>query len=225
MNILIVEDNVTILNALQQSFRFKHVGTEGTISGLEALEKLKNKYYDLAIIDLGLPDLNGEEVIKEARAADIATPMLVLTASKNVDTKARLLETGIDDYVEKPYSFDELFARISAILRRRSQRFPSEYLKIGDLELLPDNHACMRGEKKINLRKKEYALLKYFMQNPNRALSRQELAEKIWGGLTAAMSNTLDAHVFHLRQKIDQGFENELIKTIHGYGYMLISDD
>jgi DNA-binding response OmpR family regulator len=224
MNILIVEDNVTILNALQQSFRYKQVGTEGTVSGLEALEKLKNKYYDIAIIDLGLPDLNGEEVIKEARAANIPTPMLVLTASKNVDTKARLLETGIDDYIEKPYSFDELFARISAILRRRSMRFPSEYLKIADLELLPENHTCMRGGKKIHLRNKEYALLKYLMQNPNRAISRQELVEKIWGDLTAAMSNTLDAHVFHLRQKIDKGFNKELIKTIHGFGYMMAVD-
>ena len=224
MKILIIEDNISVLNALQQGFKYKHVITDQALDGSEGLKMLNDHFYDLAIIDLYLPGVDGEKIIKKARELGIKTPILVLTASKDIDTKTRLLEAGVDDYVEKPYSFEELFARITAILRRSKQNFPSEYLKIEDLELLPDKRIAVRAGKKIPLRGKEYELLKYFMNHPNTVVNRQTLMEKVWGYSTSVLSNTVDAHVSNLRQKIDKGFRKTLIKTIHGIGYMMTTE-
>ena len=224
MKILIVEDNTTIFTALRQGFKCKNVITDHCTDGLEGMEKLKNNTYDLAIIDLELPGMRGEEIVKQGKEMKIRTPLLILTASKDVETKAMLLEAGADDYMEKPYSFEELYARMMAILRRSEKYFPSEYLIIEDLEIIPEKRIAKRGKKEIDLRGREYDLLKYLMCHPNQVISRSTLMEEVWGYATSVLSNTVDTHISSLRSKIDKDFKKKLIKTIHGVGYMLEAD-
>jgi len=223
MKILFIEDNPNILRSMRSEFRHRGVLAESSSNGLDGIRLLKENTYDLAIIDLGLPGKDGETVIMEARAAMVTTPLLVLTAQRNIETKTRLLDLGVDDYMEKPYSFDELFARVMAILRRSSQSFPSEYLKVGILELIPEKRMAVRNDKEVQLRGKEYELLKYFMRHPDVVISRQTLSEEVWGYSMTTFSNTVDAHIASLRAKIDKGFDKKLIKTIHGLGYMLVN--
>ena len=224
MKILIVEDNTTILTALKQGFKYKNVITDHCTDGLEGMEKLKNNTYDLAILDLELPGMRGEEIVKQGKGMKIRTPLLILTASKDIETKAMLLEAGADDYMEKPYSFEELYARMMAILRRSEKSFPSEYLVIDDLEILPEKRIARRGKREIDLRGREYDLLKYLMCHPNQVISRSTLMEEVWGYSTSVLSNTVDTHISSLRSKIDKDFKKKLIKTIHGVGYMLEAD-
>jgi two-component system, OmpR family, response regulator len=127
---------------------------------------------------------------------------------------------GADDYMEKPYSFEELYARIMAILRRSGQVFPSEYLTIEDLELVPDKRAALREKKDLKLRGKEYELLKYLMSHPNAVINRNTLMEEVWGYSNSVSSNTVDAHISSLRNKLDKGHSKKFIKTVHGVGYM-----
>jgi DNA-binding response OmpR family regulator len=223
MKILFIEDNPNILRSMRLEFKHRGVVAELCSNGSDGIKKLKENAYDLAIIDLGLPDKDGETVIMEARASKVVTPLLVLTAQRSLETKTRLLNLGVDDYMEKPYSFDELYARIMAILRRSSRSFPSEYLKVGVLELIPEKRTAVRKGKKIHLRGKEYELLKYFMRHPDVVISRQTLSEEVWGYSITTFSNTVDTHIASLRSKIDKGFDKKLIKTVHGLGYMLIS--
>ena len=224
MKILIIEDNITILTALKQGFKYKSVVVDHCTDGKEGYYKLTHDIYDLAVIDLQLPGMRGEEIVKQAKAEGLRTPILVLTSSRDVKIKAMLLEAGADDYMEKPYSFEELYARIMAILRRSKIGFPSEYLVIEDLELLPEKRKAKRAGKEIDLRGKEYDLLKYFMAHPNTIISRTTLMEDVWGYSTSMLSNTVEAYISSLRAKLDKGFEKKFIKTIHGAGYMLEAD-
>jgi len=225
MRILIIEDNLTILKALKQGFKYKNVTTDHCENGISGFKKLVENTYDIAIIDLDLPGMRGEEIINGITKMGIKTPLMVLTGNREIGTKTMLLDLGAEDYIEKPYSFEELYARIMAILRRSIESFPSEYLVIIDLEILPEKRLAKRGGKEIDLRGKEYDLLKYFMCHPNKVISRNTLMEEVWGYATSIPSNTVDAHISSLRNKIDKGFDKKLIKTVHGIGYMLVSDD
>ncbi|MDH5597297.1 MAG: response regulator transcription factor, partial [Candidatus Peregrinibacteria bacterium] len=138
MKVLIIEDNPNVLMALSQGLKYKSVITDKSTDGDDGLNKLLKQSYDLAIVDLDLPGKSGEEILKAAKAKDVQTPILILTANEDIATKTRLLEAGAEDFISKPYSFEELFARIKAILRRSARGFPSEYLASGDLELLPE---------------------------------------------------------------------------------------
>ena len=224
MKILIIEDNVTILTALKQGFKYKSVVVDHCTDGKEGYDKLTCNLYDLAVIDLELPGMRGEEIVRKAKRKSIRTPLLVLTSSRDVKTKTMLLEAGVDDFMEKPYSFEELYARMMAIIRRSRIGFPSEYLVIEDLELLPEKRKAVRSGREIDLRGKEYDLLKYFMAYPNKVISRPVLMEDVWGYTASTLSNTVDAYVSNLRVKLDKGFEKKLIKTIHGVGYMMEAD-
>jgi DNA-binding response OmpR family regulator len=225
MRILIIEDNRGIRNFLSQGFRYKNYICDEAINGKEGLKKILSNNYDLAIVDLMLPELNGEKVIDQARQIGIMIPIIVLTVVQDLQTKTRLLEMGVDDFVEKPFSFEELYARVNAILRRHKRTEVTEYLKISDLELVPEKRLAKRADKTIPLRGKEYALLEYLMRNKDKVVSRNTLMENVWGYNTACTSNTVDSHISSLRHKVDEWFATKLIKTVHGIGYMLSESD
>lgn len=223
MKLLIVEDSVDVLNALKNGFKNKNVITEHCRTGLEGLKKLKENEYDLAILDLALPEIRGEEILEKVKAANIQTPLLILTANDNVLKKAKLLEGGAEDFIQKPFTFDELFARIQAILRRIKNKIPTEYLKVGDLELIPEEREALKAGKRIELKGKEYSLLEYLMKHPDQVISRQKLMEEVWDYSSSVLSNTVDAYMYKLRQKIDNNPKKRVIKTVHGVGFMLSS--
>lgn len=224
MKILIVEDSVDVLNALKKSFKNKKVITDHCTNGLEGLKKLKENEYDLAILDLMLPELRGEEILKEVKALGVKTPLLVLTANTDVRKRAKLLEGGAEDFIQKPYTFEELYARVQAILRRIQNSIPTEYLKVADLQLLPERRMALLDGKEIELKGKEYSLLEYLMCHPDQVISRQTLMEEVWDYSAAVLSNTVDAYMYKVRQKIDKNSKKKMIKTIHGVGFMLNSN-
>lgn len=224
MKVLVIEDDLSVQKALERGFQSKSVMAGFARDGKEALQKLSSQTYDVLVVDLMLPHVNGERIIEKVRSVGIRTPVLVLTAYRKPETKARLLNLGADDFLEKPFSFEELYARICAILRRLSRGMLTEHLKIGELELLPEKRVAVREGKMISLRGKEYNLLEHFMRHPDQILSHQQLMEKVWGYSTSILSNTVASHISTLRQKIDKDFENSYIRTIHGAGYMFCSE-
>lgn len=221
MKILIIEDSVDVLNALRKSFRNRKVITDHCASGEDALKKLKSQHYDLAILDLALPDMRGEDILKEVKSLNIQIPLLILTANTDVKKRAKLLEVGAEDFIQKPFTFDELYARIQAILRRVQNSVPTEYLKIGDLELIPERRMAIKNGKEIELKGKEYNLLEYMMRHPNQVITRQTLMEEVWDYSASVLSNTVDAYMYKVRQKIDKGSTHKMIKTVHGVGFIL----
>ena len=223
MKILIIEDDVVIQNFLKRGFRYKQCVIDQAFDGSEGLEKLINDNYDISIIDLLLPKLDGASLIQKARESGVKIPIIVLSSLQDFPTKTHLLDIGVDDYVVKPFSFEELYARILAILRRVQNQLPAEYLELNDLKLIPDKRMAVRSDKEIPLRKKEFALLEYLMQHPNQVVSRGELMQNVWDYNSLISSNTVDSHISSLRRKVDHGYKKSLIKTIHGIGYMLKS--
>ena len=221
MKVLIVEDDAAIQNFLKRGFAYKQFTIDQAVDGLDGLRKLMNNEYSIAIIDLMLPQLDGTALIEKAREKGNKTPLIILSALQDLATKKRLLDIGADDFITKPFSFEELYARMLAVLRRCQHRFPTEHLKFSDLELAPEKRTAFRSGKKLVLRKKEYALLEYLMQHPNQVISREELMQNVWDYQSFVMSNTVDSHVSSLRQKVDHNQKIQLIKTIYGIGYML----
>jgi len=225
MKILIIEDSVDVLNALGKGFKNKKVISHHCKTGKDGLEKLKSNSYDIAILDLMLPDLRGEEIFKEAKAVGVKTPILILTANTDIHKKTNLLETGAEDFIQKPFTFAELYARIQAILRRINRNAPTEYVKVGHLELLPEQRSVSVSGELVELKGKEYGLLEYLMKHPDQVVSRQELMEKVWGYSATVLTNTIDAYMYKLRQKVDKDVNNKLITTVHGIGFMLVSNE
>jgi len=224
MKILIIEDDLAIQNFLKRGFGYKQCLIDQAFDGLEGLSKLTGGDYVIAIVDLLLPKLDGASLIQKIRENNIKIPIVVLSGVQDISKKARLLEIGADDYVTKPFSFEELYARILAVLRRSQNRLPTENLEFSDLKLIPEKRVAFRMEKKIPLRKKEYALLEYLMQHPNQVISRGELMQNVWDYQSFVVSNTVDSHVSSLRNKVDHGQKKKLIKTIYGIGYMLTEE-
>lgn len=221
MKILIIEDDVAIQNFLKRGFCYKQCVIDQAYDGLEGLEKLTNNDYAVAIVDLVLPKMDGTSLIQRIRENGIKTPIIVLSALQDLSKKTHLLEIGADDYITKPFSFEELYARILAVLRRSQNRLPTEHLEFADLKLIPEKRIAVRLDKKVPLRKKEYALLEYLMQHPNQVVSREELMQNVWDYQSFVLSNTVDSHVSSLRHKVDHGRKKPLIKTIYGIGYMM----
>jgi two-component system OmpR family response regulator len=224
MKLLLIEDEVEIANFLIRGLKYEGYKIDHTIEGKEALNKIMQDSYDIIILDLRLPDMNGEEVLKKIRNQKNITPVIILTAMSDMEIKTKLLNAGADDYLVKPFSFAELLARIKALLRRSKNRVePSETLAVGNLQLIPNMRMVKRKDKEIKLRLKEYSLLEYLMRNPDTVVTRNTLLENVWDYNARIFSNTIDSHVSSLRKKINEGFKDELIETIHGVGYILKS--
>lgn len=198
----------------------EHYTVDTAYDGKEGLEKTEINDYDLIILDIMLPVMDGIEVCAKIREKKIETPIIMLTARDSIDDRIRGLDVGADDYLVKPFAFGELLARIRALLRRE-KTVKSTKLKIADLTLNPATHEVFRGDKEISLSSKEYRLLDYMMRRPNTVCTRTMIGEHIWGYSFNDESNVIDVYISYLRKKIDSGFRNRLIHTVRDVGYKI----
>ncbi len=223
MQILIIEDEVKIANILRQGLMEDSYSVDIARDGEEGWEKIMINTYDIIIMDLMLPKIDGFTLCKKIRTQNIHTPVLMLTARDAIDDKIEGLDTGADDYVTKPFSFAEISARIRALLRRGNKTDPV-ILQIADLILNPATKEVTRDNKKIILTAREYALLEYFMRNPNTVLSKTQLLEHVWDYQYEGLSNIVETYIKYVRQKLKiNNKSSDLIHTVRGLGYILNS--
>ncbi len=222
MRILVVEDEKKLADVLADGLEKKGFAVDTISDGEQALARLSlhRADYDLVILDLMIPTLSGAEVCRQARARDITTPILILTARSEVETKVDLLLSGADDYLVKPFSFDELLARIHALSRRPHETKPA-ILTVGDIELDPGAHTVKRGDTPIELTLKEFMLLEYFMRHPNEVVNREDLLTHLWDFNYESFSNVIDVHVKNLRRKLGASGSGDILETVRGIGYRL----
>lgn len=222
MKILIIEDEENLAKLIKKSLETEGYAVDYLTNGESGQKRIlmHHKDYDLLVLDLMLPYVSGKEICHSMREAGISTPVLVLTAKVDSESKVSLLDIGADDYMPKPFELTELFARIRALTRRPKVALPTE-LKADDLVLIPSSKKVLRNKKDINLTLKEFRLLEYFMRRPNQAIERVDLVDNIWDFDQDSFSNNLDVYVNRLRNKVDKGRKNKLIQTIRGVGYKL----
>ena len=220
MRILVVEDEKKVAGFIKQGLEEEGHAIDVAFDGREGLLMALDGVHDLIILDINLPGLDGLSVLREFRHRQGNTPVLLLTVRAAIEDKVLGLDTGADDYLTKPFSFQELLARIRALLRRRVEPAPPR-LQVADLTLDPARRLVSRGTDRIDLSSKEFALLDYFMRNPGRVLTRTMIAEHVWDYDFDPMSNIIDVYVNYLRKKIDTGREPKLIHTVRGAGYVL----
>ena len=218
MRILIVEDNPKMAAAVQRGLTEHGYAVDVSHTGFDGEEMAVTTEYDLILLDLMLPDRDGIDVCRNLRRRKVATPSIMLTALSATEEKIDGLDAGADDYLTKPFEFDELLARVRAILRR-GEASESRTLKHDDLELDLYTRRMKRGEHAHELSNKEFALLEYLMRNPDRVLSRTQIGEKVWDMNFEASSNVIDVYISSLRKKVDRFQERELIHTVKGAGY------
>ncbi len=222
MRLLVVEDEPKLASVIAKGLEAKGYAVDTLGDGQEALTRIlvHGKDYDLIILDLMLPSKTGSEICKEVRAEGVTVPILILTARSETEHKVELLLAGADDYMVKPFSFDELLARITAILRRPAASLAS-VLVAGDLELDPATHTVKQEGKELQLTLKEFGLLEYFMRHPNEVINREDLLTHLWDFNYESFSNVVDVHIKNLRQKLDKKDAESILETIRGIGYRL----
>ncbi|NWF92362.1 MAG: response regulator transcription factor [Syntrophaceae bacterium] len=220
MRILIVEDEKKVASFIKKGLEEEHYAVDVAYDGEVGLYMAEVNEYDLVVLDLMIPKVDGLEVLKRIRREKNNVPVLVLTAKDSVEDIVKGLDSGCDDYLTKPFNFLVFLARVRALLRREKME-KEPLLKIADLTLSPVTHKVARGGKEIELTSKEYALLEYFMRNPDRVLTRTMIAEHVWDYHFDSMTNVVDVYVNYLRKKIDKDFEPKLIHTLRGIGYIL----
>jgi len=223
MRILIVEDEKKVASFVKRGLEEEQYAVDVAYDGEEGLYMASNNPYDLLILDLMLPKKDGLTIVKELRAKDISTPILCLTAKDKVEDVVAGLDSGSDDYLTKPFAFAELVARVRALLRRPTQDRGAEIV-FADLRLDPVAHKVWRGDGEIILTAKEYALLEYFIRNPNKILTRTMIAEHVWDYNFDSFTNIIDVYVNYLRKKVDKDYDKKLIHTVRGVGYVLKED-
>jgi DNA-binding response OmpR family regulator len=222
MNLLLVDDDERIVRFVKRGLEAEGYQIDVARDGEEGLEYGRGNYH-LIILDLLLPGKNGTEVCQQLRRKGISTPILMLTAKDTVQDKIEGLQTGADDYLTKPFAFEELLARIQALLRRGTyQEVPITY-QIQDLYLNKGTREVTRAGQSFSLTSKEFALLEYLMSHPDRPLSRTMILEQIWGYHHDTFTNVVDVYIRYLRKKIDQGFPQKLIHTVRDVGYKICS--
>ena len=220
MRLLIVEDEKKVLSFIKKGLEEEGYAVDSASDGETGLIMGLDGVHDLIILDLNLPGKDGLSVLQELRRMKVATPVLLLTVRTAIEDKVFGLDTGADDYLTKPFAFQELLARVRALLRRQADA-EAPLLKVADLTLDPARRLVVRGEEKIELTTKEFALLDYFMRNPDRVLTRTMIGDHVWDYDFDPMTNVIDVYINYLRKKIDTGRESKLIHTIRGAGYML----
>jgi DNA-binding response OmpR family regulator len=220
MRILLVEDEPKVSALVKRGLTAERYAVDITADGVEGLEYIEAYPYDLVILDLMLPRLTGIELLQRVRRTNPFIPVIVLTARDSVDDKVKLFEAGADDYLTKPFAFAELLVRVKALLRRGPVN-RSSTLRIGDLELDRLTQQVKRCGRRVELTAKEYSLLEYLMQNPERVLSRNMIIEHVWDQSFDGITNIVDVYVRHLRSKFDDGNTFKMIRTVRGSGYMI----
>ena len=220
MKILVVEDEKKVGAFIKKGLEEDHYTVELAFDGDKGEELASQRPFDLIILDILMPKKDGLTLLKELRAKQISTPVLMITAKGSVDDKVKGLDSGADDYLVKPFAIAELLARVRSLLRRGGPE-KSTALTVADLTLDLVSHKAARGGNLIELTGKEYTLLEYFMRNTNKVLSRTIISEHIWNYNFDTGTNIIDVYINHLRNKIDGEFEKKLIHTVRGVGYMM----
>ena len=220
MRILIIEDEVRLNNILKKAFVEDGFAVDQAFDGEEGQYLAENEQYNLIVLDLNLPKIDGITVCKNLRLQKNKTPILILTAKSTIENKITGLDSGADDYITKPFSFIEFKSRVHALIRR-SHQDPSPVLKINDLTLNPLLHVVTRDKKIIKLTPKEFAILELLMRNAGEVTTRTKIIEHVWDYNFEGMSNIVDVLIVTLRKKINSGFKSKIIKTIHGVGYTI----
>lgn len=220
MRILLAEDDVSLGNFVRKGLEAEQHQVYLSHAGDEVDFLLSTQEYDLLILDLNLPRVDGVQILRRMRSANNNTPVLILTARSKVEDRVSLLDLGADDYVVKPFSFSELSARVRALLRRRAKPMEDK-LQIADLELNRVDRRVTRAGKDIELSPKEYALLEYLMSNAGRKVTRTMILEHVWQHSFDTSTNVVDVYINYLRKKVDGNLEPKLIRTVRGVGYVL----
>jgi two-component system, OmpR family, response regulator len=223
VRVLIVEDEAKLAALLRRGLVEEAHAADVAASGEDALWMARATEYDAIVLDLMLPGVDGVEVCRRLREAGVWSPVLMLTARDGVGDRVGGLDAGADDYLTKPFAFDELLARLRALVRRGAAERPA-VLAVGDLRLDPATRRVWRGEQEIRLSSKEFAVLETFMRRPGRVLSRFDVLEHAWDSGYEHRSNVIDVYVRYLREKIDRPFGRDSLETVRGAGYRLRAD-
>jgi len=226
-SVLVVEDDSNLNKILASAL--ERAGYDVTVTGTaaEGCDRFLNEVFDVFVFDVMLPDFSGRDLCRRVRQEGISTPLLILTALDATEDKVDCLKEGADDYLTKPFDFDELKARLDALIRRASGTTTEETseLRVCDLTLDPSAYTVFKGNKPIELTVKEFQLLELLMRSPNKLISRTRMLNKIWGYDAAPLTNVVDVNIRHIRAKLNWDAESGYIKTVRGYGYKLVSDD
>ncbi len=222
MRILIVEDEEKLAISLKKGLEKEGYAVDYVLDGESGQRRIEtsHKDYDLVVLDLMLPKKNGFEVCKEVRDLGIVIPIIILTARDAIEDKVLALNSGADDYLVKPFAFEELIARIRALMRRPEQTLPAE-LKVRDLSLDTVTRKVYRKNQEISLTLKEFGLLEYLMRHPNQVLTREQILDHLWDFAFDSFSNVVDVHIKNLRKKIDGENNEKILETIRGVGYRI----
>jgi DNA-binding response OmpR family regulator len=218
MRILLIEDEWEIASFVVNGLRTEHFAVDWADNAEKGLAWVKLNSYDLGIFDVKLPKIGGIEACRMLRERGWNFPIIILSVMNDAATKVEALNSGADDYLQKPFFMAELVARVRALLRR-GKKTDEPVIKLADMVMDTVKHTAARGGKLLELNRKEFSLLEYFMQNPGVTLTRAMIMEHVWDANADPFTNTVDVHVRFLRQKIDSGHRQKLIKTVHGYGY------
>ena len=221
MRILVIEDDADLAQFICKGLKEERYAVDLAADGVEGLELALANPYDLLIVDIMLPKLDGFTVCRRLRAAGNPVPVLLMTARDTVEDKVSGFDVGADQFLTKPFAFAELLARIRALLRRGNPQSELTHLKVADLKLDLPSRRVWRGGKEIVLTNKEFALLEYLLRNQNRVLTRTSIIDHVWGLSHDPMTNIVDVHIRSLRSKIDGNASPSLITTVRGVGYML----
>jgi len=225
MRILLVEDDLKIASFIEKGLKSAGFAVDHTPDGQEGLDMALTEPYDAAIIDIMLPKLDGLSIIERIRKEDIRTPVIILSAKGSVEDRVKGLHTGGDDYLTKPFSFSELLARVQALIRRASGVSEPTRITAGELSIDLLTREVTRSGKKIELQPLEFALLEYLTRNAGRVVSKTMIMEHVWNYNFDPQTNVVEARICRLRDKIDKGFPETLIKTVRGVGYVLKETD
>ena len=220
MRILVVEDERDLNRILTKTLSAEGCSVDACFDGLEALDYLSGASYDVIVLDRMMPRMDGMELLSRLRAQGDETPVIFLTAKDAVSERVRGLDAGADDYLVKPFSFDELMARIRVVTRKHSGSTTNVFT-VGDLTVDTGAHTVRRGSKNINLSTKEFALLEYMIRNKGVVLSRESIENNLWNYDYSGGSNVVDVYISYLRRKIDSGYSKKLIQTVWGVGWVL----
>ncbi|MGD7043033.1 response regulator transcription factor [Jeotgalibacillus proteolyticus] len=222
--ILVVEDEEKIARVLELELEYEGYTVVKAKDGLEGLQRFREEKWDLILLDIMLPGMNGVDLLKRIRHSGDQTPVIMLTAKGEIEDKVTGLDLGANDYVTKPFQFEELMARIRAALRSTKapiEKREEEGMQLADLKVNETTHEVFRGEDAIGLTAKEFALLAYFMKNQRQVLSREQLLDHVWGYDYYGDTNIVDVYVRYVRNKVDKGYEPQLLHTVRGVGYVL----
>lgn len=220
MRILVAEDDRDMNAILVSRLKKEHYSVDTCFQGEEALDYLAGAEYDVVILDIMMPVLDGPSVLTKIRKEGNQVPVLLLTARDSIEDRVKGLDSGANDYLVKPFALEELLARIRVLLRRGTGE-KENVCRVADLEVHLDTHEVLRGGKEITLSGKEFSLLRYMIQNQGIVLSREKLEQHIWNYDYTGGSNVIDVYIRYLRKKIDEGFTSKLIHTVRGAGYVL----